>query len=714
MDHRHRNLNNEALDPPQTRLPLSSPLVEDAAHQFGVPSNPFESPDDRNNETTHDIPEEPHFESRWSTDSGSAIHGGRWSATKRLARASTKKQRKARPGLNLVTNFTSSGLAAASKRRSEGSQHRSRDPTFFDWNDLRTLSRAKDQSKVKKDSRKISSWKRASRKGYEELTDEPHEIRTKKKIQELSPSDRPIVIGMRVPRDSVDVAEARIKDRDKQKTKPGAFQEDATPVTPTIVITPAEEKSVDAEWESSLTALRPPSPASSVYSQPTPSLRPINRTSIPPVPPLPDDHRFFSKTQASDDVFSDDKRTSIRRQRALSIGTVFEDESNASSPHNLRPRSLSDAARQRLWKGLSLETIATRRRSQGWWTYLLSPLLSRSNTIASPLSARSPPPPLPSAVSTQWSLLDEKRQPPEVSAFSPDTPENDYREKSARSDITRWPEWRSERGDAVSASPECMSERKFSPSSPASSSRTIPFVMSSPVTRATAQHCHACNNDYNNRAPYSGSIGHTCAASNILAQSTSSPSSGNTSTIQGPLTSINQNTNNPFFQRFVESLRNGNAMRPRPDSTSTTFEDEPDISPTVRVANVAPLLRADQASPIPARFPLECPREKAATPAGVDMSAGENSSTIDSSEPRSQPFDSSSPHRDKPVPRYKAIFPPDSWAHIQQPHSPGPITPGAHHIISGRWLSHVREPSTTSSSTSPYQPRSFGTERFIL
>lgn len=655
------------LNPPKTRFPLSSPIVEEPPTQFGVLSGSFESADDllvrdsNGNDTRED--EEDLLESRWSLDSGSA-HGGKWNAARRLGRSTTKKSPKKRPGLNLVTTFPTLSVP---KHRT---QQRSKNEASSGLNDFRSLSRTV-QNKITKDRR--HSYKRRSTTGYSELTDEP----VRNRIQELSPSDRPIVIGMQLPRDSVDEGDIRSHTLDDTKLK--AFPRDGNPKAPTIIITPAKKPSWDTAFDDPKSSpLRPPRPPSSVYSQATP-LPWMSRDDIPPVPPLPE---HFARRQQSDDVFTDEPPTPMRRQRACSVGTVFEDENLSPASHRSRHRSLSEAAKQRMFKGLSMETIAAYRRSQGWWN-LLSPMLSRSNTIVSPRSHKDLPPPLPSAA-TNWSDFMNEKNTKEVSTFSPDTPEHvsTFGEKSMRSSVTRWPgsDCRVEPDNTSCDSPRYISEHKDSPSS-ATSSRTIPFMMSNPVTETPTapQHCHACIHEINAN-PYYGAIPHSCSTNTVIVHHRSPTASPETnhvskSVIQGPLTTINENPNNPFFQKFVDSLRSERAMPPRPDSTSTTFEDVVDISPTVRMASVAPVLRSNVATPITGR--------------ASESGQGARFS-ITGSPKRSQPATFSSPRSDKIV-RYKAILPPGIQTHLQQPHSPAPITPGAQNIISGPDGIHMAE-----------------------
>lgn len=699
---------NGFLSPPQAgrprvpAFPLSSPIAEEPTSPFDdeseTNSNPFASPEDNIVKKESSTRGDNVAASRWSTDSGSTRRPGPWTSTKRLMRPNSKQTtptKKTRPGLNLITDFSSPSAPTGKPPRPES---RSRNGKAFldlaDLADLKSAPKQKDQANVqKKDARRLL-WKRAARKAYTEIREQPppdetHETQKSadRNIRdEISPSDRPIVIGMSVPRLSVDdnngCGETAAIEADGSR-------DDRTPVTPSIVVTPADQDSPRGfDWNADSiprSRSRPSRPPSSVYSQPTPRFGSKRVESIPPVPALPpnDNNTLFSNTSQSDDVFADNAALSTRKQRALSAGTVFEEDDNDSPPsENPRPRSLSDDDRHKTWTALD---TPSRRQSQGWWNFLLSPLLSRSNTISSrtPQSARSPPPPLPSAVlppPQSHPNFNEKECPRDVSAFSPDTPEaaSADREKSMRSDITRWPDCRSGR-DALT-SPNGKPENKISPVSAASSSQTIPFMMSDGMDNSEgspSSPCHACVYD-SNPDPYFGSVNHTCSANRALQNSppvgASPDGAGSAGVTTSPLG--NSNSNNPFFQRFVASLRNSNPARPRSDSGSTTFEeDPPDISPTVREASATPMLRADGTSMTPTpittrQIPNETNNNNNFPPAALD-----NSPTSGSQPP---PY---SPPKGK---RYRAIFPPGALVQqSQQPPSPSPITPGTQNIISG-------------------------------
>ena len=151
---------------------------------------------------------------------------------------------------------------------------------------------------------------------------------------------------------------------------------------------------------------------------------------------------------------------------------------------------------------------------------------------------------------------------------------------------------------------------------------------------------------------------------------------------------MKENSNNPFFRRTVGSIGGTDELRSRSDSCSTMIEDEPQFSPNVREARAAPILRGGTF------VPASLPRSSSARPSAIPSRA---ESTVDTLSPTpaqkisvsypattertpgSQPPPYSPPV--KPVPRYKAILPPDLQP---QPQSPGPVSPGMQNVMANR------------------------------
>jgi hypothetical protein len=353
-------------------------------------------------------------------------------------RGITKKRKSvAKPvGLNLVTEFT---LAPAPMKKHIISNAEPTAAPFVDLNDLKLLSKVREKERTAQRSK--DTFKKRVSRGFQRM---PEEIEQRQNgtngnpflnpgvenslhdrhEHELSPSDRNVMIGLTVPHDE---SIERFKELDGS----------GTPLTPSIFITPANE---EATWNlhsnTSAEMLRP-RVASSVYSQPTPRLWQFD-SDVPPVPAIPAQH-----SGVQSEYTGQDKKLNVetRNERALSIDT-WEDLSLPPTPHT-KAQTLT----------VNTGSEADRPQSQGWWTYLLSPLLNRS--IKSPLSPHFPQdsPSTPSTSTTPARTAPKEwwGKEKEVSCFSPDTPAT-----AAPMERGRASEWRG-RGIEVSC---------FSPDTP--------------------------------------------------------------------------------------------------------------------------------------------------------------------------------------------------------------------------------------------------------
>jgi len=354
-------------------------------------------------------------------------------------------------GLNLVTDFSSSSLSVPKPKK--------RSPTLVDLNDLKTLCRTRERErsvqKIKGILKKRRSQglrrvqvpdgslqpRRAVFDSHSPVSEEPHERPNKKRKDELSPGDRPITIGLSVTyTDSIDSSSNKGKSREREIE---GIDSQMTPVTPSIIVTPAGE---DSFWEDDIPEQQQhpkPRVASSIYSTPTPNPM-IDYDEVPPVPAIPAYHSFkvptataTSHLQQTPNLQQHQRRPTMRtrKSRTYSTGTLFEEDDSPASAHSqpqpqspARPRS----ERRKALSKLSINTDTNRHQSQGWWTYLLSPLLkSSASTSAKTSTPTSPdrPPLLPelranSTVSNEdWWETDSASK--EVSCFSPDTPETE-------------------------------------------------------------------------------------------------------------------------------------------------------------------------------------------------------------------------------------------------------------------------------------------------
>ncbi|KAL2860955.1 uncharacterized protein BJX67DRAFT_318627 [Aspergillus lucknowensis] len=281
---------------------------------------------------------------------------------------------------------------------------------FVDLNDLKVLSKAREEERTAQKVKGI--LKKGDTRGFQRLPDDPSDSSggrkrrslldafpksPKKKARDdgVSPTDRPIVIGYSVPYDSPEFQDEKSKELDSAGTQ-------QTPLTPSIIVTPAEE---DGFWRHLSPENTRPRAASSVYSQPSPNLGPY-QSDVPPVPALPALYSNGGESKISDSRIG------------LSVNSVRKDHQPTG-----RSRSHSNEKISERSSRLTISTALNGRASQGWWNYILSPLLSRTSTLLSRTTPTETRPPLPTIATNSTGLSDEWWEEKERSYFSPDTPE---------------------------------------------------------------------------------------------------------------------------------------------------------------------------------------------------------------------------------------------------------------------------------------------------
>lgn len=199
-------------------------------------------------------------------------------------------------------------------------------PAFVDLNDLKVLSKVRERERASQKIRGI--LKNGMAQGFQRLPDETSEparrrlswltsesttSRKKKKYKdELSPSDRPIMIGYTVP------CEESSQPQDDGRMGLDSAGSQRTPMTPSIVVTPAKDEGF---WQG-LSEFHRARATSSIYSQRT-SFIGSGRPGIPPVPAIPASH--FEEKGNQPDVSRRESVLSTRKQRSFSTGTVFEE-----------------------------------------------------------------------------------------------------------------------------------------------------------------------------------------------------------------------------------------------------------------------------------------------------------------------------------------------------------------------------------------------------
>lgn len=287
---------------------------------------------------------------------------------------------------------------------------------------------------------------------------------------DLSPDDRPIVIGISIP--SLEVRNQTLSPQTaaSDTTRIVRSYEQRTPTnhipdTPTIIITPAQETSA---WNSLNGAISP-----SIYS---PDFR-NHTSSVPPVPDISasilEDERqriaaqksYFSPDSDDATHWGEDDTPHTARSRHMSSGTIFEED---ESPVIVRAgRAMSIMTGSRADRHASISTVATNRRSLGWWNYITTPFLTRSNTFAN-RDVEDQPPPLPSlAIAAAKAQEAERERKQWDKQFSPLTPET-------TTSVTSDPWWNLDQKKKDGEQSPVVKDKRHKVQA---SDATIPFVM---------------------------------------------------------------------------------------------------------------------------------------------------------------------------------------------------------------------------------------------
>ena len=256
---------------------------------------------------------------------------------------------------------------------------------------------------------------------------------------DLSPNDRPIVIGISIP--SNDVAEHTLSPQTATSdvTKIVNSYEyrtptSRTPETPTIIITPALEKPAWSPLDmNSASPGQRPRATSSIYSQHPPnSMRIYSDQNAPPVPQMPASvleaqRSYFSPDSEDGTTWEDEaEHPSPSKSRVMSSCTVFEEDESPIVARKGRTVSISTKS----VRHASISTIATRRRSKGWWNYVTTPFLTRSNTVATRgVFENQQPPTIPSLAIAAAKAEAERDGKSWEKQFSPLTPETSVTER---------------------------------------------------------------------------------------------------------------------------------------------------------------------------------------------------------------------------------------------------------------------------------------------
>jgi len=435
--------------------------------------------------------------------------------------------------------------------------------------------------------------------------------------EDLSPNDRPIMIGLSIP--SSDVSQHSLSPQtassDTSKIIRSYDRTHQTPDTPTIIITPAQEA---YGWSPINTR---PRPASSIYSQVVNGEDVYTSRGAPPVPTVPasvlrDEQQrvaaqksYFSPDSDISTSWEDEDSSDLSKSRVMSSCTVFEEDESPIIARTARAVSINAGTN----KHASVSTVGTRRRSKGWWNYITTPFLTRSNTFANQSPQDEHPPALPSlAIAAAKAREVERDDKSWEKQFSPLTPETST---TIQSD----PWWTVDpKVSKVAGESPVLQETRHKVQE---STGSLPIILSEVAGFGAVSSVSSLASD---DSPHLNSTRSVDENINDRAVPVLS---------DAPVARTIQ-SNNPFVQPRMEDLE---------ESSNTSPSSR---GPVVQHAQITVLQRA-QLPPV----------HRTQSPSGT---------------PPPPPY-SPSPARN---PRYRAVFPPGHGLNIQQPASPGPISPG--------------------------------------
>ena len=548
------------------------------------------------------------------------------------------------PGLNIVTNFsrppilaqraahtvqesTTSTAAAPEAEQSQamilpsraysGPKKRSQEKQGEHMNGLKTAPHKADVHEAAKlDLQQAEDVEQ--RKMYSASNNKGPVSNLKRKssrISELSPSDRVIAIGISVTPTSID-GRTPSPEASRGKTLSLANRQYARsqgrPITPSILVTPANE---EARWSatSSERQIRyEPRPASSVYLQATHRGRAATQPSaVPPVPLLPNALFYQKPRNASEPLIK--SQSSSASLRVTSTCTVFEKDSPELGS---RGRSDSGDSQLLLLPRLSTDSLATRHPSQGWWNYILSPFSAKPSTPTfSFKKSHSGMPELGSPHSSDVTRIgeeaDEDTQDKEA-VLSPPARNSLHSAKTHTSFSTNSSYHREESG---ASSPDSY-VISWSKNMALNCARDNDDIKSPDVTLspegfgAAAEYYQACWHDQNSPTPYFECQNHVCLPfaqssprkERMILSMPDGPTKPDATESRDKPDAAPDASKQPLFQqtpsnRFSAAFKQALTPKARSPMGETVIEDV-DTTPEVVEAHAAPVIRAP--APVPA------------------------------------------------------------------------------------------------------------------
>ncbi|GKT42339.1 uncharacterized protein ColSpa_02520 [Colletotrichum spaethianum] len=286
---------------------------------------------------------------------------------RRLKSRQRQKAQNAKAGIKVVTDMTAlQQQRAAQQSRNPDLQQ----PKFVDAAALRALEGSPNSASV-------GNWNWLKKK-TDQSGQSPQSIRRSPLEQDLSPNDRPIVIGIALPSEMAGreisphtaVLETPHDLPPKYDNNPPVASKQNT-VTP---LTPSQQRSVwSPDTPDTTSSFQPSHRSSSIYSQAT-GLGVRVAHDAPPVPSVPSTYkrqeRVVSVVLKDNDEDDDDGGSPC---------TLFEEDGAASN----RPRSTKA-------KEVSKSPDSAATQARGWWDHITTPFMERKSPIVPTKSGSQP------------------------------------------------------------------------------------------------------------------------------------------------------------------------------------------------------------------------------------------------------------------------------------------------------------------------------------
>lgn len=695
--------------PPTEQLTAFKPSNSQAVHSSGNPflsTNTFASSSSDDDSGSSSGRDEFQLE-RYSQSSAATLPTQR-NHRKQSIRGKARK----RPGLNIVTNFSTSekrthtdGLlidqVQAQRPRMKPRYatsvvsakaehvHHSPDGAFKNIHFHDGSSYSKPTSTIEKTSQSDNSKRALGREALSRLqalqaarkkaikgsadsqngilrsddtTSIPRESERGRRIQgSHSPDKRSIVIGLSVPEDE---AEAH-----KLNSGGDSALSMYTPDTPAITVTPAD---VTDTWKTTTTSKS--KQASSIYSTTPWAETASSHEDLPPVPKIPSG---LSEKVLTSHAIGSTNATHHGRQE-------IDDERDANDVEYMR--RASSESKEHI---LSSQGNRGRHRSQGWWNLMLSPMLSRKGTVKSIATLDQPTPPLPSMPDFAHASKGPMDSP--VPSQSPGTPRR-FGLASARASVwSRWTTWEKARDGNF------LSSEKTDPSPVSAeqhhvadnSNRMLSDAPSYLGEGHAAEYYHACAVEQVKGIKYFECQNHSCVEQLPKLHSIFDPRS---------LTGV--------------SLEDGGDARSAPhkqadgtsDATmveralsSITIQTEPEeLSPNVRKANTAAVVQAKSIDSVAKvtngqETATKGPAEKA--PKETKMVAPNNPT----------PLERNASRRDAEFPNIATVVPASRASPVVP--SPGPVSPGMQRTMASQGAVPMADITSPPITTIPLEQK---------